>query len=300
MEAFLQNQIPLIEWIQRLRAPELDRFFIFLNFFDTPFFYLLLIPILWMGCRWKWGARIAYLSIINALVNEAVKMWISWPRPFEMDPKLGLIIVHGHGFPSGAAQLSLFFCCLLIYYKKKSWVHWTVGINYVLWISFSRLYLGVHFPIDIFGGWVIGFLLFLAFVLTEKRLENFLHKQPLWISFAVSLLPPLLIWEFYPHFKELVACAYLGLGCGLVLTAHFKMFLKDCKRFWKKLWRIFIIIFVGVDIALLASQITYLWVAALLVGLWFSFGVNFFFATTKKDSNKEVMTKIKKLRVKKA
>ena len=50
------------------------------------------------------------------------------------------------------------FLCLKKYYPK-SWIYLSV---LVLTISFSRIYLGVHYLSDIIGGWILGIILSLS------------------------------------------------------------------------------------------------------------------------------------------
>ena len=109
-----QIEIELIKALQQIRSPILDKFFIFLNFFDTIYFYLMLIPIVWMAINWRWGLKIMYLLLISYLVNELTKNFFAQPRPFDIDPSLGLIFVKGHGFPSGAVQSATIYSGLLI------------------------------------------------------------------------------------------------------------------------------------------------------------------------------------------
>ena len=157
-----------IQSVQSLRTPFLDRFFIFCNFFDTATFAILLILSIGVFVNRKMGIRLAFILILSALVNKALKYTFGMPRPHDIEPALGILTANTPGFPSGAAQNSLLLCGILI----KEWsnpLKWIVGPLYVVVISFSRMYLGLHFPIDLIGGFVSGILLLSVYLLFSHK-----------------------------------------------------------------------------------------------------------------------------------
>jgi undecaprenyl-diphosphatase len=44
----------------------------------------------------------------------------------------------------------------LFSFQYKKWLLLFIGIAFV--VSFSRIYVGVHYPSDILGGWIVGFI----------------------------------------------------------------------------------------------------------------------------------------------
>ena len=166
------SELEIIRFIQEFRNPIFDGFFKFLDFFDRQEFFFVLIPAVWLGRGWKWGLRLFYILFLSSLTNHALKELFLSPRPFHIDPNVGIIQVAGNGFPSGAAQTVVLLSGLLLNFWKSSW-KWSVVFFYIAFVSFSRVYLGIHFPTDILGGLASGCVLLLlygkGFPLFEKH-----------------------------------------------------------------------------------------------------------------------------------
>ncbi len=78
-----------------------------------------------------------------------------WPRllPSPRDPS----------FPSGHAVAAATFyplAALLVGRRRPAWrrAAWVTAAGLALWIGLGRLYLGVHWPSDVLGGWAVGAL----------------------------------------------------------------------------------------------------------------------------------------------
>lgn len=188
-----------IEWIQQFRTPVLDGFFTLLNYFDRTEFFVLLVIVIWLVYGWKAALRLFYVLLFSKFVNDSLKEFFAWPRPFHIDPSVGLVHVTGYGLPSGAAQTVILLSGLMITYWKNRW-KWVIAPIYIALISFSRLYLGVHFPIDILGGWLVGLILWIMYVLIEPPLERVLSRQKPIALLCLSQMVPLffLLWWHNP------------------------------------------------------------------------------------------------------
>ena len=81
------------------------------------------------------------------------------------------------GFPSGHTVASLGFALCMIYgFRRKIRYFWLL---FPVGVGLSRIYVGVHFPLDVLGGAVIGFVLPYAFLLrTEKYHGLGARKRP--------------------------------------------------------------------------------------------------------------------------
>lgn len=80
-----------------------------------------MIPLVWIFRGWKTGLRLYYILILSSLVNPALKGIFLSPRPFRLDPSLGIIQVSGLGFPSGAAQTAFLLGGLIVLFWNSPW-----------------------------------------------------------------------------------------------------------------------------------------------------------------------------------
>jgi membrane-associated phospholipid phosphatase len=234
---FFEQQLNIVDRIASWREPWLDSIFLFLNYFDSPYFFLALIPLVWVGFSYKWGIRLSALVLLNGLINYQLKQLFDMPRPCCDSPGLGLIQLNGPGFPSGAAEGSMLLGCLLAYTWKNYASYVTAGL-YILIISFSRLYLGVHYPLDILGGWVVGLCIFFAYVKVAKKVERVIaDKGP---SVSLVLCGTLSVAYILAKPTTMIfnlTGGLMGMVVGVFLSLSNDLYLQPLKLFWQKLVR---------------------------------------------------------------
>ena len=88
------------------------------------------------------------------LVSYVFKFLFHTLRPFDAFPQVhSLISESGYSFPSGHATFFMALAVAIFFYHKKAG-YWF--IFFALLIGIARIIAGVHFPIDILGGFVLG------------------------------------------------------------------------------------------------------------------------------------------------
>lgn len=178
--------------------------------------YLLLFPLVYWCIHAGWGRRMAMLGMASLSVNTLLKIWIDTPRPSAASVK-AMIKAGGSSFPSGHAQGPATLWGYLAL-RSRSWT-WGIAIAVMVFlIGLSRIYLGVHFPQDILGGWGIALTLLGLFVWLEPKITPILQTLQIGVQLFLAVLVPLLFWALAPtsSTNSMICAAWLGWNVGLV------------------------------------------------------------------------------------
>jgi undecaprenyl-diphosphatase len=116
-----------------------------------------IVAILWCFDKKK-GFIICSSLLFGVTSMGTLKAIVRAPRPFTVLPSIAgkrLATATGYSFPSGhTTTAASFYAALAVNYKKRA-LSIFCAIMIIL-VGTSRLYLGVHWPVDVFGGLVLG------------------------------------------------------------------------------------------------------------------------------------------------
>lgn len=108
------------------------------------------------------GRRLGIVLGISWLLNLGLKGLFALPRPFHADlaaaSEGARATARGPGFPSGHAQATTTFWFFLAFHHRRRWL-FAVAVVAVVLVGGSRVWLRVHFPLDVVGGVAVGLVL---------------------------------------------------------------------------------------------------------------------------------------------
>lgn len=155
----------------------LTRYMIIMSFIGSwvsivGIIFVLLIFVLRKKIRSDIWLKISITTAVSAILNEILKFVFNRVRP----DVIQLTQAHGLGFPSGHSMNGMVFfgiiALVIIAELKINWKYFyaiLLGLL-ILNIGISRIYLGVHYPSDVVGGFLFGaFILSAAWRVKWKR-----------------------------------------------------------------------------------------------------------------------------------
>ncbi len=150
-------QLQVLEFFQSIKNPILDVVFTILTIStEVPIIVVFAAAMYWCINK-RNGQRLLFSLTTNIAINSGIKELIKSPRPIGVDGinSMRQETATGYAFPSGHTQTATtFWTSLIMIYKNKSII--TLGLIMILGVGISRLYLGVHWPVDVIGGWIFG------------------------------------------------------------------------------------------------------------------------------------------------
>ncbi|MEM3608070.1 MAG: phosphatase PAP2 family protein [Candidatus Bathyarchaeia archaeon] len=155
---------PISEWDlkafmflnQGLASNWLDGPLWILTHLGSTLFWLLLSALLWLSGRRGDAALLASAVVVGGLLFLPLKVFLPRARPFHMVPARVLEVEGGPSFPSGHAKNVFSAAAVLGATRRRRLILYPLAFT----VSLSRIYLGVHWPLDVVAGgltgWVIG------------------------------------------------------------------------------------------------------------------------------------------------
>lgn len=190
-----------ITFLQGFASPALDAFFQLVTRLGNTNAYIVLLLTVYLVVDSRFGQRLGILVLVSYYLNFHLKGLLETARPFELNPALGRtpearIVESGPGFPSAHAQISLTFWGYLAWRLKWPWF-WVLAALVITLVSVSRMYLGLHFPVDVLGGLVVGLLGTAVMAVAEPLWLEVRHISK-GVRLTLGFLVPLLLMLLLP------------------------------------------------------------------------------------------------------
>ncbi|QTD38695.1 phosphatase PAP2 family protein [Polaribacter batillariae] len=171
----------ITEYIISFRNPSLTNYFTFVTEVGDALGYLVVFTLCslifyFVFKRLKYIGQLVFVLFLTLTSNLILKQIVNRARPTLEH----LVTVETLSYPSGHAMTAMAFYGFLIYlittFKIKKvfkFILITLLATLILSIGISRIYLGVHFPSDILGGFIAGFVWVIFCILLLNLLKVF-------------------------------------------------------------------------------------------------------------------------------
>lgn len=240
--------LDIIHFLQQFDSPIIVAVMKFFTFLGEPLFYCAVLPIIFWCIDERRGFKLGWLFLLSCSVNVVIKNSLQIMRPFKIDPSVALISASGYSTPSGHSQASATFWPIVAhnftpqkFSKSKAFtvVKYSLAVLLPISIGISRIYLGVHYPTDVFLGWAIGIIFILSSFFLYGKASAVILKIPVSFRILCAAIPAFLLLAINKSNTTLVGI-YFGLSVGYAYLYNQGNFEAKYGSFFKKILRVLV------------------------------------------------------------
>ncbi len=233
MSAFMSLNLDFLRALAALRTPLLDTLMAAVTHLGEETFFMVLALLMFWCVDKRRGYYLLLVGFTGTIVNQMLKITFCIPRPWVLDPGFPIVEAAraqatGFSFPSGHTQNAVGTFGGIARTSKRRGVRIACAALALL-IAFSRLYLGVHTPLDV----GVSLLIAAALVLALAPVPEEAKRRPNYLLHVwMLMLLPALAFLFYAlhvrsgaagelaNFDSAVKNAWCMLGgtVGVILT----------------------------------------------------------------------------------
>lgn len=198
MRSLAEGCMPFLYFLESIRNPIFDWIFATVTHIGEETFFLAFAIIFFWCVNKREGYFILITGLVGTVVNQVAKLIFRIPRPWVLDPEFNIIEsaraeATGYSFPSGHTQNVAGTFGAIAVYEPRRWKT-ALCVTIIALVGFSRMYLGVHTPLDV----VVSLLVALGLILLLRPVfatdESFKKYMPYVVIGSVILSVGFLIY----------------------------------------------------------------------------------------------------------
>ena len=217
----------ILKFLEGIRNPVLDTFFSLITHLGEETIFIVVGLIFYWCINKKQGYFLFFVGLFGTVVNQFLKLWFRIPRPWVKDPEFTIVKsaraeATGYSFPSGHTQSSVGLFGGIAATRKEKVIK-AIMLVLCLLVPFSRLYLGVHTPLDVGVSILVAVVLIFAFkFLTDWAMKKPMNMRILMYSILALCVGFVLFVEFYNFPSDIDTQNYeSGLSNGYKMLGTF-------------------------------------------------------------------------------
>ena len=231
--------------LESIRIPALNVFFSGITYCGDEIAFMVVAFALFWCVNKRTGYYAFLVGLFGTVGNQWLKIACRIPRPWVLDPNFTIVesaraAATGYSFPSGHTQNAVGTFGAMALRTERKWVR-GVCIALIVLVPFSRMYLGVHTPLDVGVAFLMAAVLLAAaftFYMGGLRVDaasldgsNFAHAQEnayKLLGAVIALLPVYFLEKRYVKFETgavwyaQIAKLVLGLGLAMAVKSVLK------------------------------------------------------------------------------
>ncbi len=225
-----------LRFLEGLRNPVFDAFFSLITHLGEETVFILVGLVFFWCIDKRQGYYVFSVGFIGTLINQFLKLLFRVPRPWVKDPSFTIVEsaraeATGYSFPSGHTQSSVGVFGSVARARKERALR-RISLAICVLVPFSRLYLGVHTPLDV--GVSIGIAILLVFGVYPLVMRAFDTRRGAYL-FLLGVTVLSVLYFLFVHlyrfpadidpanFESGMKNAYKILGCTLGLLVAYEL-----------------------------------------------------------------------------
>ena len=215
-------------FLSDLRSPARDFLFQKITTLGQEIFVMAVICWLYWCVEKKLAYILGFSYFTSGLLVQALKISFRVPRPWDLDPSFKAVesaipAATGYSFPSGHTQSITALMGTLALGARKKWQA-VLCVLIIFLVGFSRMYLGVHTPLDVSVGFLLSVIsvLFCWYLFNKKQ---FIWDRPVTLSVILGIASILVcVYSLILYSSDVIDISYsrdclkaAGAGCAFAI-----------------------------------------------------------------------------------